>query len=454
MINLFVNFSYLLANTLMIFAIKMLATPQTARKGNIIGIIGIFWAIAAAFVSLNLADYTTPIMIIFLGAIAGIYVAFKSKITALPQIVAVFNAFGGLSSVCISLSEVISQSINPISNVLSLIIGGIAFSGSIIAFAKLQYPPFSKAIHFRFQYIINLLVGLIMIALAICFIIKCKEISFYFLVIATFALGVLLILPVGGADIPVIISCLNACSGWAGVFVGISLQSPVLIVIGTIVGASGTFLAYIMTKSLNRSLLNILSGGLFTNNKNDDASQDAPQRIANVGSPADAAFLMQNSSKIIIVPGFGMAAAHAQYALKSMADILHQKYNVEVKFAIHPVAGRMPGHMNVLLAEANIDYKDVFELDEINPDFQNADVAYIIGANDITNPKAKTDPSSPIYGMPILEVEKAKTVFFVKRSLNTGYSNVENPLFYAPNTFMLYGDAAQITETIVKYLNA
>ena len=451
MINFFVNISYLIANTCMILAIKMLSAPQTARKGNLIGIMGMFWAIAAALISLHLSSYILPIIIIALGAGVGISIACKVKITALPQMIAALNGLGGLAAVFISLSEVISSSQNNVSNIMSLLIGGITFSGSVVAFIKLNYPRWSKSISFPWQYLVNLILLLAALGFALGYVLRGHPEAFYILVLMSLSLGVLLILPVGGADIPVVISFLNACSGWAGVFVGISLQSPVLIVIGTIVGAGGTFLSRTMTKALNRSLLNILVGG-FSMQKSENNLRE--EKIANVGSPADAAFLMENASKIIIVPGFGMAAAHAQHALKNMADILRDKYQAEVKFAIHPVAGRMPGHMNVLLAEANVDYADVFELDDINDEFQNADVAYVIGANDITNPQAKTNPNSPIYGMPILDVAQAKTVFFVKRSLNAGYSNVENPLFFASNTFMLYGDAAHITEEIVKYLEA
>lgn len=451
MINFFVNSSYLIANACMILAIKMLATPQTSRKGNLIGIMGMFWAITAALISLHLSNYMLPIIVIMIGGGVGIYAACKVKITALPQMIAILNGLGGLAAVFISLSEVISQSQNDISNIMSMLIGGITFSGSVLAFIKLNYPRWSKSIRFPLQYIVNLLLLLAALGFALGYVLRDHPEAFYVLTIMAFCLGVLMILPVGGADIPVVISFLNACSGWAGVFVGLSLNSPVLIVIGTIVGTGGTFLAHTMTKALNRSLINILTGG-FTIRPTENKPNE--EKIANVGSPADAAFLMENAAKIIIVPGFGMAAAHAQHALKNMADILRNKYQAEVKFAIHPVAGRMPGHMNVLLAEANVDYNDVFELDDINKEFQETDVAYVIGANDITNPQAKTNPNSPIYGMPIMEVEKAKTVFFVKRSLGTGYSNVENPLFFAQNTYMLYGDAAHITEEIVKYLEA
>ncbi len=451
MINLFVNISYLIANTLMILSIKMLSSPKSARIGNLCGICGMFWAIIAALISLKLISYIIPMVIICLGALTGIYIAFKVKITSLPQMIAAFNGSGGLAATCIALSEVSSGSTEYFDNTLSLLIGSITFSGSIIAFIKLARSNLSTPIHFPFQYIFNTLMFLSVLALSLCFLMHHQNYSFYALSIASSLLGIMLILPVGGADIPIVISVLNALSGWAGVFVGLSLSSPVLIIIGTIVGTGGTFLAQIMTKAVNRSLFNILTGSFVYTTPN--AAQVAKQ-VAQIGSPQDAAFLMQNASKIIIVPGFGMASSHAQHALKNMADILHNTYHVEVKYAIHPVAGRMPGHMNVLLAEANVDYMDVYELNDINHEFASADVAYVIGANDITNPKAKTDVNSPIYGMPILEVEQAKTVFFVKRSLSKGYSGIDNPLFYAPNTYMLYGDAKEVTEEIIKTLES
>lgn len=449
MINLFVNTSYLIANTLMILSIKMLSSPKTARIGNLFGICGMFWAIIAALISLKLISYIIPIMVIFLGALVGIYIAWKVKITSLPQMIAALNGLGGLAAACIALSETSSGSDKYLDNTLSLLIGVITFAGSIIAFAKLNWHKISSPVHFPFQYILNTLLFLVVLAFALCFLMRQQTYAFYALTLSSFLFGLVLVLPVGGADIPIVISVLNALSGWAGVFIGLSLQSPVLIIIGTIVGTGGTFLAQIMTKAVNRSLFNILTGSFVYHSQ---SANSANELSAQTGSPQDAAFLMQNASKVIIVPGFGMASAHAQHALKNMADLLRDNYHVEVKFAIHPVAGRMPGHMNVLLAEANVDYMDVFELNDINHEFANADVAYVIGANDITNPLAKTDASSPIYGMPILEVSQAKTVFFVKRSLGKGYSGIDNPLFYAPNTYMLYGDAKEVTEEIVKTL--
>ena len=320
-----------------------------------------------------------------------------------------------------------------------------------MAFAKLQGIMPSHALVFHGQKIINLLMAVAITALICGGVGGDKIAEFYWLIGLTMLLGVLLILPIGGADMPVVISVLNSYSGWAAVGIGFSLQNELLIVVGSLVGASGAILSYIMVKAMNRSLLSVMAGGFGTKAA---LPQDADkvEKTARSGSPVDAAFLMENADKVIIVPGYGMAVAQAQYILKEMAFDLQNKYGVKVMFAIHPVAGRMPGHMNVLLAEAGVPYDMVFELDEINREFATTDVVYVIGANDVTNPLTKTDKSSPIYGMPVLDVGAAKTVFFVKRSLNSGYSGVDNPLFYAPNTIMLYGDAKKVTEEVVAAL--
>ena len=442
------NLLYLSSSFLLILSIRMLSSPKTAFKGNFYGIIGILIAIISSLIFTEITNKLLLSIIIISGAFIGIYSGQRVKVTALPQMIAVFNSFGGLSAVCISLSEQLSFSTQYLMNTLGLVIGAITFSGSIIAFAKLQGIINSKPFHFKLQNNLNILLFTTIFILSIIFILKPDNILFITICFITLLLGVLILLPIGGADMPVAISILNAFSGWATVGVGFSLSSVILIIIGSIVGFGGSILAFVMMQSMNRSLRNILTGA-FINYKNTSSDTD---KTAKSGSPSDAAFIMENSQKIIIVPGYGMAVAQAQFSLKTMAEILRKKFNVSVKFAIHPVAGRMPGHMNVLLAEAGIDYNDVFELDDINNEFSTADVAYVIGANDITNPLAKTDASSPIYQMPILDVEKAKTVFFVKRSLNSGYSGIDNPLFYAPNTIMLYGDAKQITDEIVKQL--
>lgn len=447
----YVSATYLLSGVLFILSIRNLSSPDTARRGNILGMFGMAVAILVTIFSPLVQEYVWILCAITLGGIIGVWFALKTKMTALPQMIAAFNSLGGLSSVFIATAEIVSGSQTYFESTLGLLIGAVAFSGSIIAFAKLHGLISSKAIFFPGQQQLNLVLSLTIVTLCILFILNGEHKLFYILTFLSILLGFLLILPIGGADMPVIISILNAYSGWATVGIGFSLNNVLLIIVGAIVGASGAILSYIMTKAMNRSLTNIMFGGLGSETTI-SSSDESHNKVAKVGSPQDAAFIMENATKIIIVPGYGMAAAQAQHILKTMAQDLRTLYDVEVKFAIHPVAGRMPGHMNVLLAEANVPYEDVYELEEINREFSSADVAYVIGANDITNPLARTDPNSPIYGMPILEVEKAKTIFFVKRSLASGYSGVENPLFFADNTIMLYGDAKKITEEIVNTL--
>ncbi len=449
MTNSLLLISYLLSAVLFILSIRSLAAPDTARKGNLLGIFGMILAIVATLFSSLVSDTLWVGLALIVGALIGSYFALKVKMTALPQMIAAFNGLGGLSAVLISLAEILSGSALYVENALGLLIGAIAFSGSILAFAKLQGLISAKPLHFPLQRTFNLMLALLVIASCAHFVITGQIEPFYLLAVASLVLGVTLVLPIGGADMPIVISILNSYSGWAAVGIGFSLNNILLIIVGAIVGASGAILSYIMTKAMNRSLMSVIFGSL---GESSAASVQEVNQQAKAGDPQDAAFIMENASKVIIVPGYGMAVAQAQHILKEMAEVLASKYNVEVKFAIHPVAGRMPGHMNVLLAEANVPYEDVFELEAINREFATADVAYVIGANDVTNPLAKTDSSSPIFGMPVLEVGKAKTVFFVKRSLATGYSGVDNPLFYAPNTFMLYGDAKKVTEEITSVL--
>ena len=450
MTNAFLSLSYLLASILFVFSIRGLASPETARRGNVLGMIGMGIAILATLLSPAVEEIWWVLGAIALGGIIGVYSALKVIMTSLPQMIAAFNGLGGLSAVFISLAEIISGGQTWIESSLGLLIGAIAFSGSAIAFAKLQGLIKAKAIVFTGQQLLNLLLSLGTIGLTVAFCLTGDVKLFYALTAVSILLGFLLVLPIGGADMPVVISVLNAYSGWAAVGIGFSLHNVLLIIVGAIVGASGAILSYIMTKAMNRSLMSVMLGGFGAETKTSNNSNDE-DKVAKSGNPTDAAFIMENANKVIIVPGYGMAVAQAQHILKEMADDL-TKDGVEVKFAIHPVAGRMPGHMNVLLAEANVPYEQVFELEEINREFATADVAYVIGANDVTNPLAKNDPDSPIYGMPVLDVEKAKTVFFVKRSLNSGYSGVDNPLFYADNTVMLYGDAKKVTEEIVAAL--
>lgn len=451
MSNALLSLSYLLASILFILSIRGLASPQTARQGNILGMIGMAVAIIVTLLSPQVKEFYWILLAIFIGGIIGTYSALKVKMTSLPQMIAAFNGLGGLSAVFISLAEILAGSQTYVESSLGLLIGAIAFSGSAIAFAKLQGLMPARTIIFPGQQLMNFLFGVAIIVVTVVFCITGDKDLFYILTSLSIILGFLLILPIGGADMPVVISVLNSYSGWAAVGIGFSLNNVLLIIVGTIVGASGAILSYIMTKAMNRSLSSVMLGGFGAEKAEDNKSDNNKKKFAKTGNPQDAAFIMENANKVIIVPGYGMAVAQAQHVLKEMADDL-RKDGVVVKFAIHPVAGRMPGHMNVLLAEANVPYEDVFELDEINREFATADVAYVIGANDVTNPLAKSDPNSPIYGMPVLDVEKAKTVFFVKRSLASGYSGVDNPLFYADNTIMLYGDAKKVTEEIVSTL--
>lgn len=448
----FLSASYLLSSILFILSIRGLASPETARRGNMLGMVGMLIAIVATMFSPLVSEYRWIILAIIIGGAIGTESALKVKMTSLPQMVAAFNGLGGLSAVFISMAEILAGSQTWIETSIGLLIGALAFSGSMIAFAKLQGLISAKAVTFPLQQTLNLLLAIAVITVCVMFCLSGDRDLFYLLAGLAILLGLLLVLPIGGADMPVVISVLNAYSGWAAVGIGFSLNNVLLIIVGSIVGASGAILSYIMVKAMNRSLISVMLGGFGNQSSANAAASAHDGRIAKAGNPEDAAFIMENANKVIIVPGYGMAVAQAQHILHEMAKDLHDKYGVEVKYAIHPVAGRMPGHMNVLLAEANVPYEEVFELDDINREFATADVAYVIGANDVTNPLARTDSSSPIYGMPILDVEKAKTVFFVKRSLASGYSGVENPLFYADNTVMLYGDAKKVTEQIVAAL--
>lgn len=449
MTNNIVSASYLISSILFVLSIRGFSSPETARKSNILGITAMLITIAATLYSPTTSEYTWIILAVVAGAVIGIASGLKVKMTALPQMVALLNGIGGLTSVLVSFVEIRQGGTTYISSSLSLIIGAIAFTGSFVAFAKLQGLISGKSITFFLQKTLNLLLLVSITALTAMFCINNDINYFYAITFLSLIFGILIVIPIGGADMPVVISFLNSYTGWAAVFVGFSLNSELLIIVGSMVGASGAILSYIMSKAMNRSLTNVILGGF--GNKTSQATTDDSDKYAKAGSPEDAAFIMKNANKVIIVPGYGMAVAQAQHIVQTMATDL-QKDGVEVKFAIHPVAGRMPGHMNVLLAEANVPYEQVFELEDINREFSTADVAYVIGANDVTNPLAKTDTGSPIFGMPILDVEKAKTVFFVKRSLASGYSGVDNPLFYKDNTVMLYGDAKKITEQIVAAL--
>ncbi|MGB0748490.1 MAG: NAD(P)(+) transhydrogenase (Re/Si-specific) subunit beta [Magnetospiraceae bacterium] len=457
------GFAYLIASVLFILALRGLSSPETARQGNIFGIIGMVIAVVTTLINPDVLSYATIIIAMLIGGSIGTVVARKIEMTALPQLVAAFHSLVGLAAVFVAAAafynpeaygighagEIHTGSIIEMS--LGLAIGAITFSGSIIAFAKLQGLMSGNPITFKFQHQLNALIGAIIVALVLILVGSQDQLTFWVLTLLAFAIGVLIIIPIGGADMPVVVSMLNSYSGWAAAGIGFTLANPALIVTGALVGSSGAILSYIMCKGMNRSIFNVLLGGFGGDTATGGGAARDPSKTARPGSADDAAFIMKNASKVIIVPGYGMAVAQAQHAVREMADALKAE-GVDVSYAIHPVAGRMPGHMNVLLAEANVPYDEVFELEEINHEFSTAEVAYVIGANDVTNPTAKTDPQSPIAGMPILDVEKAGTVLFVKRSLSPGYAGVDNPLFYTDNTMMLFGDAKKMTEEIVQAL--
>ena len=455
---------YLISGILFILALRGLSSPETSRRGNLFGILGMILAIIVTFLSIDIIfnSFVFVIIVFVMGGTIGTIIAYRISMTAMPQLVASFHSLVGLSAVLVALSafynpqafELGTPNNIKIANLIEMSIGAsigaITFTGSIIAFLKLQGLMSGSPITFRGQHFINLLIGIGIIGL-IAYLTKNQSNNiFLFLIIISFLIGILLIIPIGGADMPVVISMLNSYSGWAAAGIGFTLENTALIITGALVGSSGAILSYIMCKGMNRSFINVILGGF--GESAEISKNNKEKKPFKSGNAEDAAFLMKNASSVIIVPGYGMAVAQAQHALREMVDNL-KKNGVHVSYAVHPVAGRMPGHMNVLLAEANVPYDEVFELENINNDFAKTDVAFVIGANDVTNPVAKTDPKSPIYGMPILDVEKSKSVLFVKRSLSPGYAGVDNALFYRDNTLMLFGDAKKMTEEIVKKLN-
>ncbi len=452
---------YLVAAVLFILSIKGLSHPTTARRGNILGAAGMLLAVLVTVFKPNVLSYSAIFAAMAIGGGIGAAIALKIRMTALPQLVAGFHSLVGLAAVFVAAAAFSNPTAYGIGipgdiHVGSLIemslgtaIGAITFTGSLVAFGKLQGILKGKPLRFQGQHMLNLVLGIFMAGLILWLCESSSPLAFWLINITALALGILLILPIGGADMPVVVSMLNSYSGWAACGIGFTLENNLLVVTGALVGSSGAILSYIMCKGMNRSLLNVIFGGFGEEAAAGPAVAHAEERAVRTGSADDAAFLMQNAGSVIIVPGYGMAVAQSQHALREMADLL-KKHGVKVRYAIHPVAGRMPGHMNVLLAEANVPYEDVLELDEINRDFSQTDVAFVIGANDITNPAAKTDPASPIFGMPILEVENAKTVLFIKRSMAAGYAGVDNELFFRPNTMMLFGDAKKVVEDILK----
>jgi len=456
---------YLISGVLFILALRGLSSPETSRRGNLFGVLGMIIAITVTLLFIGNFSFGFIYVLIFLlaGGTIGAFIAYRIPMTAMPELVAGFHSLVGLAAVFVAISAFLNPEAFNIGSaenikIASLIemslgasIGAITFTGSIIAFLKLRGIMSGNPITFIAQHYINLLLGFSVAAL-IFYLCKTQSGSiFWLLIVISFLLGVLLIIPIGGADMPVVISMLNSYSGWAAAGIGFTLENTALIITGALVGSSGAILSYIMCKGMNRSFFNVILGG-FGGAVQKLSSKGKDQKPFKSGNAEDAAFLMKNASSVIIVPGYGMAVAQAQHALREMVDTL-KKNDIKVSYAIHPVAGRMPGHMNVLLAEANVPYDEVFELEEINNDFANADVAYVIGANDVTNPIAKTDPQSPIYGMPVLDVEKCKSVLFVKRSLSPGYAGIDNELFYRDKTLMLFADAKKMTEDIIKNLD-
>ncbi|MCM5556804.1 NAD(P)(+) transhydrogenase (Re/Si-specific) subunit beta [Pleomorphomonas sp. JP5] len=454
---------YLVSGALFILALRGLSSPVTARRGNLLGMLGMAIAIGTTLASIkpSFGAYALIVLGLAIGGGVGAYIARKIAMTAMPQLVAAFHSLVGLAAVLVAAAAIYApeafgiglpgsihgQALIEMS--LGVAIGAITFTGSVIAFLKLDGRMSGKPIILPFRHIVNAALAVLLVVLVVLLVNTESHFVFWLIVLVSLVFGGLMIIPIGGADMPVVVSMLNSYSGWAAAGIGFTLGNTALIITGALVGSSGAILSYIMCKGMNRSFISVILGGF--GGETAVAGGDVEQRPVKQGSAEDAAFIMKNASKVIIVPGYGMAVAQAQHALREMADKLKAE-GVEVKYAIHPVAGRMPGHMNVLLAEASVPYDEVFELEDINSEFAQADVAFVIGANDVTNPAAKTDKTSPIFGMPILDVEKAGTVLFVKRGMGSGYAGVENELFFRDNTMMLFADAKKMVETIVKNL--
>ena len=455
---------YLVSGVLFIMALRGLSHPETSRQGNTYGMVGMGIAILTTLflAAPTFGGWALIILGLAIGGGVGAYVARTIPMTSMPQLVAGFHSLVGLAAVMVAgaalyapdafgiMGENGIRGATLVEMALGAAIGAVTFTGSVIAFAKLDGRMSGAPIMLPNRHIINIALAVVLVVLLISFVQTESTVVFWIIVLLSFAIGILLIIPIGGADMPVVVSMLNSYSGWAAAGIGFTLGNLALIITGALVGSSGAILSYIMCKSMNRSFISVILGGFGADDAAAGATgDDGIERTVKQGSADDAAFLMKNAGKVIIVPGYGMAVAQAQHSLRELGDKLKEE-GVEVKYAIHPVAGRMPGHMNVLLAEANVSYDEVFELEDINGEFSQADVVYVIGANDVTNPAARDDPSSPIYGMPILDVDKATTCLFVKRSLSSGYAGIDNSLFYKDGTMMLLGDAKKMTEDIVK----
>ncbi len=465
----FASIAYLVSGVLFILALRGLSSPATARQGNLFGMAGMVIAIVTSLLSVNLGGSFIGILLaLVLGGSVGAVIAQRIAMTAMPQLVAAFHSLVGMAAVLVAAAALYSPDAFGIADrdgsmhmqslielALGTFIGAVTFSGSVIAFAKLNGNMSGQPILLPSRHLINL--GLVVLSAILIIMLTgthgvglgAKQL-FWILTFVALVFGVLLIIPIGGADMPVVVSMLNSYSGWAAAALGFTLENNALLITGALVGSSGAILSYIMCKAMNRSFISVIAGGF--GDVATSGADDGIERNVKLGAADDAAFIMKNAAKVIIVPGYGMAVAQAQHALREMADLLKAE-GVEVKYAIHPVAGRMPGHMNVLLAEANVPYDEVFELEDINSEFSGADVAFVIGANDVTNPAAEEDPGSPIYGMPVLQVWNAGTVFFIKRSLSSGYAGIDNTLFYRDNTMMLLDDAKKMVENINKALD-
>ncbi|MCT8989825.1 NAD(P)(+) transhydrogenase (Re/Si-specific) subunit beta [Chelativorans sp. SCAU2101] len=456
---------YLISGILFILALRGLSHPTTSRRGNIFGMVGMAIAVVTTLLLARPGFGSLALIVagLAVGGGVGAYIARQIQMTKMPQLVAAFHSLVGLAAVMVAAAALYAPESFGIGTVgaihaqalvemsIGVAIGAITFTGSVIAFLKLDGRMSGKPILLPMRHPVNAVIGIALLVLIVMLVTGQSPTVFWLIVVLSLLLGILIIIPIGGADMPVVVSMLNSYSGWAAAGIGFTLGNLALIITGALVGSSGAILSYIMCKGMNRSFISVILGGF--GGETAAAAADNIDRTVKQGSAEDAAYLMANAQKVIIVPGYGMAVAQAQHALREMADKLKEK-GVEVKYAIHPVAGRMPGHMNVLLAEANVPYDEVFELEDINSEFAQADVAYVIGANDVTNPAARDDPSSPIFGMPILEVDKARTCLFVKRSLGSGYAGIDNTLFYKDGTMMLLGDAKKMTEDIVKALDA
>ncbi len=459
MFNSAAVFAYIIASICFIMALRGLSSPVSARRGNVFGIAGMIIAIIATLALPQVMTFGTILAGIVIGGAIGTIIARRIEMTALPQLVAAFHSLVGLAAVFVAAAafyapetygigtaeDIKTSSLIEMS--IGVAIGAITFTGSIVAFGKLQGILSGKPVVFGGQHLLNLVLGIVLVLLVVWFITSESGFVFWLIVLLALLIGVLIIVPIGGADMPVVISMLNSYSGWAAAGIGFTLENPLLIITGALVGSSGAILSYIMCRGMNRSFFNVILGGF--GGEAGGPGEDLGDKTVRQGAAEDAAFVMSQARSVIVVPGYGMAVAQAQHALREISDILKSR-DINVRYAIHPVAGRMPGHMNVLLAEAGVPYDEVLELDEINRDFPMTDVTFIIGANDITNPAAKTDKTSPIYGMPVLNVEESGTVLFVKRSLASGYAGVDNELFYRDNTMMLFGDAKKMCDDVIK----